>query len=228
MLYIPEFTFNLIFITKLTHSLACQLIFSHNTCLIQERHSLKTIGSAEVRDGLYMLSSSCNVSVPCSSVSNIVVTTNNAWHFRLGHLSDQKLGILCKQYPYISHLNKKACDICPLAKQKRLPFTDSTSHSIHPFDIVHMDIWGPISSPSVHGHRYFLTVVDDFSRYTWIYLMKHKSEVCHLVKSFVSMVLTQFSTRVKVIRSDNGAEFSLKPFYENDGIIHHTSCVETP
>ena len=163
VLYIPEFTFNLIFITKLTHSLACQIIFSHNTCIIQERHSLKTIGSAEVRDGLYMLSSSCKVYVTCSSVNNMVVTTNNAWHFRLGHLLDQKLGILRKQYPYISHLNKKACDICPLAKQKRLPFTDSISHSVHPSNIVHMDIWGPISSPSIHGHRYFLTVVDDFS-----------------------------------------------------------------
>ena len=143
VLYIPEFTFNLISITKLTNSLSCQLIFSPNHCLIQERHSLKTIGSAEVRDGLYMLTSSCKSHVPCSLVNNVVVTAANAWHFRLGHLSHDKLGILCKNHSYISHSNNTHCIVCPLAKQKHLPFDDSNTKSVSPFNIVHMDIWGP-------------------------------------------------------------------------------------
>ena len=228
VLYIPDFTFNLIIITKVTKYLPYQLTFSHNLCLIQERHSLRTIGSTEVRDGLYMLNSSCKFSVPCSLVNNVVVTVGNAWHFRLGPLSHEKLGILCKNHPYISHSNNKDCTVCLLAKQKRFPFVDSNTETVSAFDIVHMHIWGPLSISSIHGHRYFLTVVDDYSKVVWIYLMKHKSDVSSMVKSFILMVATQFNAKVKIIRSNNGPEFALKDFFATQGIIHQTSCIETP
>ncbi|KAE9592898.1 putative RNA-directed DNA polymerase [Lupinus albus] len=91
-----------------------------------------------------------------------------------------------------------------------------------------MDIWGPFGIPSTSGHRYFLTVVDDKSRFTWIYFLKHKSEVPELIKNFISLVQTQFSLSVKCIRSDNGKEFSLCDLYAKKGIEHQTSCVETP
>ena len=58
--------------------------------------------------------------------------------------------------------------------------------------------------------------------------MKHKSDVSSLVKSFVSMVGTQFNAKVKTIRSDNGREFLLQNYFDSQGIIHQTSCVETP
>ena len=73
--------------------------------------------------------------------------------------------------------NKTAyCDICPIAKQKRLPFFSSTHVSNLPFDLIHCDLWGPLSTLTIDGYKYFLTIVDDFSRCTWIYLMKTKSE----------------------------------------------------
>ncbi|KAE9604401.1 putative RNA-directed DNA polymerase [Lupinus albus] len=58
--------------------------------------------------------------------------------------------------------------------------------------------------------------------------MKAKSEAGNLVQSFFSMAETQFDQRVKTIRSDNGPEFNLKAFYNEKGIMHQTSCVETP
>ena len=57
----------------------------------------------------------------------------------------------------------KACD---LSKQHKLPFTKSDTMCDSCFDLVHLDIWGPIIIPSIHGHKYFLTVVDDHSRHT--------------------------------------------------------------
>jgi transposase InsO family protein len=78
------------------------------------------------------------------------------------------------------------------------------------------------------GYKYFLIVVDDKSRYTWLYFMKFKSETASIIKSFVSMAKTQFNKLVKCIRSDNGTEFLLKEFYADNGIIHQTSCVGTP
>ena len=90
-----------------------------------------------------------------------------------------------------------------------------------------MDIWGPLSITSLLGHRYFLTIVDDKSRNTWVYPMKNKSETSCLIKSFVSMIETQFNIKIKSIRSDNGPEFMLSNWYDSKGINHQKSCVET-
>lgn len=76
-----------------------------------------------------------------------------------------------------------------------------------------MDIWGLFSCPSTSGHRYFLTVIDDKSRNTWIFLMKHKHETRNLAQSFVQMAETQFNARVECIRTDNGSEFMMKRLF---------------
>ena len=75
------------------------------------------------------------------------------------------------------------------------------------------DIWGPNSTVSINGHRYYITIVDDFTRHTWIFFLKHKSKAANCLISFITMVETQFSTKIKSIRSDNGPEFNLVPFF---------------
>ena len=93
---------------------------------------------------------------------------------------------------------------------------------------MHVDIWGPYSTPSLNGSRYFFTLVDDYNRCTWVFLMKYKSEASSLIQSFYNLILTQFNLPIKVIRSDNGPEFALNSFYASKGIMHQLSCVETP
>ncbi|KAK4411897.1 hypothetical protein Sango_0262700 [Sesamum angolense] len=68
------------------------------------------------------------------------------------------------------------CDVCPMAKQHRLPFTPSTIHSHHILELVHIDRWGPYHLHSLTGCNYFLTIVDDFSRTTWTFLLKFFKE----------------------------------------------------
>lgn len=58
------------------------------------------------------------------------------------------------------------------------------------FALIHCDIWGPFKVPSSQGHRYFVTIVDDHSRYTWIYLLKQKYEVQQVIPRFYQLVLT--------------------------------------
>ena len=147
----------------------------------------------------------------------------------LGHLSNKKLSCLHSQFPFIcSSDNKEPCEPCFLSKQKRLPFTYSTTKSVSCFDLIHVDIWGPISIPSCSGHRYFLTIVHDKSHFTLVYLMKLKFEAKHLIQNFVSLIETQFGTTIKNIQSDNGLEFYLPLFYASKDIIHQTKCVEWP
>jgi hypothetical protein len=150
------------------------------------------------------------------------------WHFRLGHISNSRIKLLLDSIPSISCNPSTICTVCPLAKQRRLSFPVSSSYSNSAFELVHYDIWGPFAVPSINGSHYFLTIVDDFSRYTLIYLLHSKSQTSHIIQSFYSLVLTQFKVKIKAIRSDNGNEFVMHDFFNSHGIVHQLRCVETP
>jgi len=90
-----------------------------------------------------------------------------------------------------------------------------------------MDIWGPLNVHSLHGYKYFLTIVDDYSRYTWIHLMKSKSETRDYMQCFIVDIKNQFNKGLKAIRTDNGKEFCWNDFYDEHDIIHQISSNET-
>nr|KYP63358.1 Retrovirus-related Pol polyprotein from transposon TNT 1-94 [Cajanus cajan] len=73
-----------------------------------------------------------------------------------------------------------------------------------------MNIWVPLSTASILGHRYFLIVIDDNTRHIWIFFMKMKSEIGNLVKFFINLVENHFDKKVKCVRTDSGLEFMLK------------------
>ncbi|CAN1226049.1 Retrovirus-related Pol polyprotein from transposon RE2 [Linum grandiflorum] len=157
------------------------------------------------------------VSPPVQSLCNF-----DLWHFRLGHSA----------LPVPSSLKPRCssdfhCQICPLAKLKRLPFPSSSSHSASVFELLHVVIWGPYSVPTIDNHRYFLTIVDDHSRFTWVCLLTSKSAARQSLINFCLEVLTQYDTSIKTIRTDNGLEFSIPQFYASKGITHQTTCVYT-
>lgn len=123
------------------------------------------------------------------------------------------------------------CTVCPITKQTRLPFPTSVSISNSCFDIVHVDVWGSYMVPNYDGKRYFLTLVDDKSRYTWIFLMHTKSDSIVLLRDFLCMVKTQFETTIKCIRLDNGTEFfnsQVDALFREHGILHQSSYVHSP
>ena len=231
VLCVPSFNFNLISVSQLAKSILCCLIFFGNLCFIQDLAHWSTIGLGKEINGLFLL-----VKVESASTSNYVsffISANKVlphiWHARLGHISDAKLALLNKNNVHCINSNANFhCDICPLAKQKRLPFNISTTFSNECFDLLHCDIWAPFSVPTNHGCRFFLTIVDDCSRCTWVYLLKHKSQTASFLDQFCTRVETQFARKVKCIRLDNGTEFFLKDFFTKRGILHQLSCVETP
>ena len=96
------------------------------------------------------------------------------------------------------------------------------------FHLIHMDVWGPFSIPTTAGHKYFLTLVDDATRATWLLLMKAKFEVKVLLVSFYNMVCIQFGTKIKAFRFDIALEFKLPEFYSDHDIIHQITCVYAP
>ena len=160
------------------------------------------IGLGKPHNNLYLLQASNNCtsiseastileSVLKSFVSSVshdsIVTKPYLWHLRLGHASNEKLQHCISDMPFSFHSNKD-CVVCPIAKHKRLPFPNSNHLSAHAFDLIHLDVWGPFAKATHDGFKYFLTIVDDATRSTWVYLMQSKLETRPLLISFYKMI----------------------------------------
>ena len=113
----------------------------------------------------------CSPAPPQPFAADFATATSDLWHFRLGHSSHAKLSLLNKIVSDLAINKPHGCDICHLAKQKRLSFPSSTHVSNAIFDLVHCDLWGPFFVSTIDGYRFFLTIVDDYSRCTWVYLL---------------------------------------------------------
>ena len=96
------------------------------------------------------------------------------------------------------------CDVCELAKSHRSSFPLTLNKSLVPFMIIHSDVWGPSKFATLDGSHWFVTFIDDYTRMTWVCLMKSKSEVNMLFQNFHKMVCSQYNAQVQVLRSDNG------------------------
>jgi hypothetical protein len=80
----------------------------------------------------------------------------------------------------------------------------------------------------MNGLVFFLTIVDDCTRFTWVHLMQSKSQTKSIIQAFFNLAQTQFKTKIKCLRSDNGLEFKMNDFFAAQSTIHQLNCVETP
>ena len=140
VLYVPSFKVNLMSVSKLTQGLHCSISFFPNWCILQDLATRKTIGLGKQQGGLYYL-----VSLASDKPSLLPPSCNHAhasthlWHSRLGHPSSSRLQFLAKNVLHFPFSNN-ACEVCPLAKQTRLPFHLSSISSSKPFSLIHCDI----------------------------------------------------------------------------------------
>lgn len=226
VLFVKELKCNLISVSQLIDELNCIVLFSKTCCLLQDLTLMTPIGVGRRKDGVYFLQEVKMVS-RVKKVDAKEKESLELWHKRLGHASHKRI----RQLPVVdsSGVELSVCDICFRAKQCRSEFPLSINKSNEIFELIHVDLWGPYRTQSLCGSYYFLTVVDDFSRGVWVFLLTDKTQVQQTLKDFLAMVSRQFSKEVKIIRSDNGTEFtSMRKFFSANGIVHQTSCVGTP
>ncbi|KAG6676363.1 hypothetical protein I3842_15G147500 [Carya illinoinensis] len=210
--------------------------------LTEDLSSWMTIGVGKVHNGLYHLQLSrphlneLQSFLPALRFNHVNTTSVSKlddftlWHYRLGHSSMTQKILNDMQLANSKPTNSPPipCEICPLAKQHKLPFTPSETLVFKPFDLIAVDIWGPNQVQSYNGTKYFLTIVDQYTRCTWIYLLQTKSEARTSLQNFIALAATQFESQIKTIRSDNGAEFHMPSFYQSKGILHQRTCIATP
>ena len=107
------------------------------------------------------------------------------------------------------HTEMDTCESCIMGKQRRKSFPKGVSWRASVFlDLIHTDICGPMKTPSLGSKRYFLIFIDDFSRMTWVYFLKEKSEAFTIFKKFKVLVEKQKGCSIKITRSDRGGEYT--------------------
>ncbi|KAL2925632.1 Retrovirus-related Pol polyprotein from transposon RE2, partial [Bienertia sinuspersici] len=173
VLLVPGFRFNLISVTRLSQVLSCEIIFTKSNCLIQGHSKGMPIALGKLQSGLYCTEATgSNTSIANAVTKGLSTTTLEEvklMHLRLGHLPIMKLKYLLPHLDIPSTIDF-FCQICPLAKQHRLSFSHSSIKTCKPFQLLHVDVWGPYRIPTYDNCTYFLTIVDDYTRYTWVHL----------------------------------------------------------
>ncbi|KAK9064959.1 hypothetical protein SSX86_016342 [Deinandra increscens subsp. villosa] len=178
---------------------------------------------------------------PSSDVACLISKHNEnlalLWHRRLGHANMKNLTKLAKgehvrnlPIKYFSSFEK--CVACAKGKQHKLPHRSKMTNTISSIlQLLHMDLFGPMQVQSISRFSYCLVIVDDFSRFTWVFFLLNKHETPTLVKQFVTLIENQMNKKVKAIRSDNGTEFKnaeLNMFCGEKGIERQYSAPYTP
>jgi hypothetical protein len=133
------------------------------------------------------------------------------WHQRLGHIGEKGLRLLHGK-GMVEGMSNCSLDFdfrehCLYGKQNRVRFPSGATRVEGILQLVHSDVFGPVSVPSLGKSMYYVSFIDDFSRKTWIYFLRKKSEVFDRFKEFKALVENQTEKRIKVLRTDNGRDF---------------------
>ena len=199
---IPQLTHNLLSIGQLTE-LGFSLTFSSTGVVVHDSQTGQIVGTSCKVGRLFEL---IFLHLPSSRLSAYAVSRKSTsslalWHSRLGHAFISRVKQLVSK-GLLGSISNKSFDYmpCQFGKQTALPFNNSVSHALSPFDLIHSNVWGPSPITTQDGSRYFVIFVDDFSRYTWIYLFKNRSELYQIYRDFTKMIETRFSKPIKVFR----------------------------
>jgi histone deacetylase 1/2 len=156
-------------------------------------------------------------SVYCNNNSSVVSNENEfqMWHLRLGHantLAVKSVLQLCN-VPFSKKNTNLSCTFCCMGKSHRQHAPLSTTVYTKPFEVIHCDLWGPAPFVSHYGYNYYITFVDTFTKYTWVYFLKTKADALNAFSQFLALVQNQFQSTIKALQSDWGENLDLLPTY---------------
>ncbi|KMQ86103.1 retrovirus-related pol polyprotein from transposon tnt 1-94 [Lasius niger] len=254
VIYVPGLAANLLSVAKLTEK-GLVVVFSGNECRIFLKDAYRAEGEAVATgskcDGVFKLdaetlmprkilqhreiSDRTNLKSRTEEFAMLTVhESKDLWHKRLGHINEQGMTQLMKKtekYKKFSDSTLSPCESCILGKHARKPFPISERRASKKLELLHSDLCGPMSIPSIGGARYLLTLIDDHSRMIFGYFIKSKDQVLSTFKDFKVMIENQSEEKIKCIRTDNGREYVNKDytnFLTQNGIRHELSCPYTP
>ncbi|GJT00150.1 putative ribonuclease H-like domain-containing protein [Tanacetum coccineum] len=165
------------------------------------------------------------------------IDESNLWHRRLGHINFKTInkhvkGNLVRGLPSKLFENNHTCVACQKGKQHNSSCKTKLVSSIsQPLQMLHMDLFGPTSVRSINYKIYCLVVTDDYSRFSWVFLLATKDETSGVLKTFITGIENQINHKVKIIRCDNGTKFKnndMNQLCGMNGIKREFSVARTP
>ena len=172
----------------------------------------------------------CLLSKASSKISSL-------WHQRLSHLNFNNINKLVvkdlvRGFPVLKFNNDTLCVACEQGKQHKHKHPIVIDLKIiEPLELLHIDLCGPSTVETLNKMRDILVIVDDFSRFTWVYFIRLKSETAQVMIDFIKHIELSLKKKVCKIKSDNGSEFKnkiLDSFLTDKGISHNFSSPYTP
>ncbi|KAI3707111.1 hypothetical protein L6452_25336 [Arctium lappa] len=241
--YVDQLKYNLLSVSQVCdkqHS----ILFTNTECMILAP-GFKVVDESMIllrtprKDNVYRLDMDnvdSDSSLNCL-VSKASVDESSLWHRRMCHMNFKTMNKLVKNN-LVRGLPSKVfscddhCVACLKGKQHKTSHKTKEINSISScLQLLHLDLFGPTNVMSIGKKSYCLVIVDDYSRFTWVYFLRTKDETSGLIKSFILRIENQTNQKVKVIRSDNGTEFKnfdLNTFCEEKGIERQYSAPRTP
>jgi len=224
VLYVPAMRKNLVSADLLCKS-GLKAIVESNKLILSKNGVF--VGKGYSCDGMFKLS----INNMINAFAYVVGCSLFLWHERLGHVNFRSLKFMSK-YGLINCDNHEAktCEICVQAKMTRLPSPKSQRNS-KILDLVHSNICEMNGTLTRGGKRYFITFIDDCSRYTYVFLMKTKDEAFDMFKIYKALVENQIGKKIKIFRIDRGGKYfpiEFSSFCEVNGMIHKKFGPYTP
>ena len=179
--------------------------------------------------------------IPINKTTSVFVTRNSSssssvndvkWHARLGHIRQDrpkrlaKVGLLGS----IDKIDFPVCEQCLAGKATRLPF-GKAKRACFPLELIYSDICCRMNVRERHGAQYFITFIDDFTRFGHVYLISHRYEAMDCFKSYSALFENQLNTKIKSLQTHRGREYLydlFKTYYDEKGIARQLTISYTP
>ncbi|KAL4586285.1 hypothetical protein LXL04_010921 [Taraxacum kok-saghyz] len=224
VLHVPRLRRNLVSVGHLCDTNRVSVEFFSSHLFVKDLCTGARLMRGERTEGVYHTRPS-----PRLQINTTFKHTPLSLHHKLGHPSTtvfkfiaSKLGLGSK---IVSNVH---CPSCSINKSHKLPFGPNSFTATHPLQLLYSDVWGPVQK-SIDGYTYYVIFVDYFTKYIWIYPMKHKSDVAHIFPQFKLLVEKYFQHPIVSLFNDNGDKYLvLLPFLQSHGISHYTTPPHTP
>lgn len=212
LLYVPSISKNLLSVRQFYLDNSVYFEFHSNCLFVKDSCTREALLQGTVRYGLYVMPSHVSTT-PSTSVSPQAFvgerTDTQTWHMCLVHPSPRITSHTVKTFQLTISSSKPVhnCTACYQAKSHALPNLTSPSRSTNPFELLFVDVWGPSPELSTNGSWFYLSIVDDLTKYIWLFTLQSKSDVSTFFLAFLKYVRNFFSLNVRVVQTDWGGEF---------------------
>ncbi|GKA36607.1 retrovirus-related pol polyprotein from transposon TNT 1-94 [Tanacetum coccineum] len=182
-----------------------EVAFRSKTCYVRSLEGDDLLKGARESNSYTISISDMAASSPICLMSKATSTKSWLWHRRLSHLSFGTINDLTKQDLVDGLLKFKydkdhPCSACERGKSRKAthpPILGPSTHSR--LKLIHMDLCGPMRVEFINGKKYILVIIDDYSRYTWVYFLRTKDETPEMIKKFIAQVQLNFNIKIQKV-----------------------------